>query len=190
MDHGNSKENHTKQIAKNERRIAELDKLFGDLYEDKSKGILSEERFVQMSAKFEQEQAELKTKNTALQSEIDAWDADSERADKFIELVRRYTRFDELTTPMINEFVDRIVIHEGVWSEQGNPNGYKGTRTQKIDVYLKYVGKFDAPDARTPEEFEAERVAEEKREKLRTQKREYERKRRERIRATNANQTA
>lgn len=56
---------------------------------------------------------------------------------EFIELVHRYTDFTELTTLMIHEFVDKIVVHEADKST--------GDRIQQIDIYLKYVGKLDIP---------------------------------------------
>jgi len=181
---GETTKTHTRQIIKNERRISELDRLFQNLYEDKVNGVINAERFALMSASYENEQEELKGQNNTLQTELDMFNADSEKADKFIELVRRYTRFEELTNAMINEFIDKIIVHEGVWTERTEK--YKGTRTQQVDVYLKYIGNFDAPDLLTPEEIEAERIAEDKLERLRKQKREYERERRERIRAEKA----
>ena len=51
---------HKKAIAKNERRITELDKLFRKVYEDNAVGKLSDERYEQLSGAYEQEQAELK----------------------------------------------------------------------------------------------------------------------------------
>ncbi|MCL1795062.1 MAG: recombinase family protein, partial [Oscillospiraceae bacterium] len=169
---GETLKTHTKKIIKNERRITELDKLFTSLYEDKVKGVITEERFTQMSADFEQEQSMLRDENIILQTEIDAFNEDNERADKFVSLVRRYTRFEELTAPIINEFIDKVIVHEAEWSEQTETQRRKGTRFQQVDVYLKYIGNFDAPDTRTAEEVEAERIAEEKLEKRRKYNRE------------------
>jgi hypothetical protein len=157
-----------RQIAKNERRIAELDKLFNILYEDKVKGVLSEERFIAMSGGYEQEQSELRAENVTLAAQIEAFNADSKNTDNFVSLVRRYTDISELSPAIINEFVDKIIVHEGVWSEGGR----YGSRSQQVDVYLKYIGVFDVPDLRTPEEIEAERIAEEKKERRRAQNRE------------------
>jgi len=66
-------------------------------------------------------------------------------------------------------------VHEGIWSEQTET--HRGSRRQKVDVYLKYIGMFDVPDTRTPEEIETERVAEEKAEEHRRRNREYMRRR-------------
>jgi len=166
---------NAKRITKNERRIVELDKMFTSLYEDKVQGIITTERFTQMSGGFEKEQAALREENKTLQTEIDAFNENNEKVDKFVSLVRRYTRIEELTAPIINEFIDRVVVHESVWSEQTETERRKGVRSQHVDVYLKYIGNFNAPDTRTPEEIEAERIAEEKLEKRRKYNRERQR---------------
>jgi len=143
---------HKKQIAKNERRIAELDTLFRKVYEDNATGKLSDERFAQLSGSYEDEQSSLKVQNAALQAEVDAFAADNVKADRFIEIVRRYTVFDELTTPMLNEFVEKILVHEADKSS--------GQRVQQVDIHLNFIGKFDLPMEEpkplTPEELEAQ----------------------------------
>jgi len=183
---GETTKTYSRQIAKNERRIAELDKLFTNVYEDKVKGVLSAERFAQMSSGYEKEQNELRKKNEELRAEIDAFNADGERANNFIALVQKYTRIDELTTIIINEFVDKIVVHESVWSEQTETVRRRGYRMQQIDVYLKYIGSFDVPDVRSPEEIEEDWIAAEKADRKRRQKRDSERRRREKLRAAKA----
>jgi hypothetical protein len=88
---------HRRQIIKNEKRIAELDTLFRRTYEDFAAGRLSETRFEQLSGGYESEQAALTEQTAGLRTELDAFDTDSIRADKFMELTRRYTDFSELT---------------------------------------------------------------------------------------------
>jgi hypothetical protein len=120
-----------------------------------------------MAAGYEREQAELKEQTAVLQAALDGYNADTENAEQFIGLVKRYTRFDELTTVMLNELVDKVVVSEGVWSEGINPETHKGmgTRRQRVEVYLKYIGDMDIPDLRTPEEIQAETAAVEKAER-------------------------
>ena len=182
ISQGETVKEHARQIAKNERRIAEIERVCKSLYEDKVFGKIDEEFFNQMSEEYQRERADLRTKNDTLQTEIDTFKSDSERAGNFIALVRRYTRFEELTNAMIHEFVEKIVIYESVWSEQTESERRKGTRTQQIDIYLKYIGKYAAPDTRSQEEIEAERIAEEKLQRKRAQKRDSERRRREKKR--------
>ena len=89
-----------------------------------------------------------------------------------MELVRKYTDFSELTTPMIHEFIDKIVVHEADKST--------GERIQQIDIYLKYVGKLDVP---MPELTPEQRKEEERRCKKRAWNRTYMRRKYEREKA-------
>jgi len=74
-----------------------------------------------------------------LKAGLERFKNDVERANKFIEIVRRYTNFDELTGTMLNEFVEKIIVHEAKGAKQGHG------RTQKVEIYLNFIGKFDVP---------------------------------------------
>ena len=145
-----------RQLAKNERRIAELDTLFLKSYEDNALGKLSDERFAQVSAAYETEQAALKTQTATLKTELETYEQDGEKADKFLKLVRKYTNFEELTTPMLNEFVQKIYIHA--------PDKSCGHRVQEVDVYLNFIGQFEVPQVSKPteEELQAEELRQQK----------------------------
>jgi hypothetical protein len=134
-----------KQIAQNDKRIADLNKIYKVLFEDKALGKLSQERFDEMTVTYEQEIKTLKSQNSKLQSELDEFNTDNDKTDKFMALIRKYTHFEELTNAMLNEFVDKIIVFECEWSEGFAANGRPlGTRTQRVDVYLKYIGKVYA----------------------------------------------
>lgn len=138
-----------KRLSREEKRILELNQLIKKIYEDNVKGKLSDKRFEMLLEEYEKEQTNLEESVTNLKNELKSYEDDSNRVDKFIELVHKYTDFTELTTPMINEFVDKIVVHEADKSS--------GVRMQQIDIYLKYVGKLDAPMKElTPDEFKEE----------------------------------
>ena len=82
--------------------------------------------------------------------------------------------FSELTTPMLNEFVEKIFVHEADYSS--------GERVQEVEIYLNFIGKFELP----VKEPTAEEIAEhEKLKARRAKKAEYNRrymeKRRKRI---------
>jgi DNA invertase Pin-like site-specific DNA recombinase len=157
---------HRKRIAKEEKRIVELNTLIRRIYEDNVSGKLTDKRFEVLSREYEQEQSDLEQSVTKLQSEIDSFNADSVRADRFIDIVKRYTDFTELTAPMIMEFIEKIVVHEGDKSS--------GERQQQVDIYLNFIGKFELPAPEpTPEETEAEEQAREKRERHREAQRRY-----------------
>jgi DNA invertase Pin-like site-specific DNA recombinase len=189
---GETEKSYKKQISKAEKRLNELDRIYRSLYEDKALGRIEQEQFDEMSSSYNSERSELKTKIADMQAELDEYAAENSNVDRFVELVRRFTNFEELTAAMINEFIEKIIVHECEWSdghtgENGRP---RGRRTQQVDVYLKYIGKFDVPDLRTPEQIEADRIAEEKRELNRAYHRKKTREHLERKKAKLAEQNA
>jgi hypothetical protein len=172
LRHEESVRENRKALNKSLHRLEELGILIKKLYESFALGKIPEKHFDALLAGYDTEQTSLEAEVTRLQSEISVFDLDSVRADKFITLARRYTDFSELTTPMVNEFIEKVIVHEADKSS--------GKRVQKVDVYLNFIGKFDAPHIEatpTAEEIEAER---QKQEKRRANQRERNRKYRER----------
>ena len=143
-----------KKIAKAKKRSAELDVLIKKLYESYAMGKISEHRFDALCAEYEREQAEMEAMIATEQSALEAFRADTDRADQFLALAKKYTDFTELTTPMIFEFVDKILVHA--------PEKIDGERTMEIDIYLKFIGKFDIPMPEPPPEELAELEAQRK----------------------------
>ena len=72
-----------------------------------------------------------------MKSGLERFKEDGERAGKFIGIVKRYTDFNELTATMLNEFVEKIVVHEA--------DRATGRRVQKVEILLNFIGKFDVP---------------------------------------------
>jgi hypothetical protein len=165
------------QLLKSRKRYSELNMLIKGLYENKVAGSLSAKRFEILSREYEEEQEGLEKQIAELQAALERFEEDGGRADKFIELVRRYTDFTELTTPMLNEFVEKILVHE---AERTN-----GRRAQKVKIYLNFIGKINVPgqEETEPEVFDP---VEQKRAKWRS----YYHRNREAILAAKAEQAA
>ena len=143
---------HKNQIAKNERRIAELDMLFIKAYEDNSTGKLNDERYALVSGIYEKEQSDLRAQTATLQTELDDYIEDTQKAARFLEVAQRYTDFDELTNAMLVEFISKIFVHEADKST--------GERTQRVDIHFNFIGNFEVPYEiiePTAEEVEAEK---------------------------------
>ena len=137
-----------RKLSKAKKRYGELDILIQKLYESYAMGKITEHRFDMLSAQYEQEQAELETLIASEQEELEIYETDASRAEQFLALAKKYTGFTELTTPMINEFVEKIIVHA--------PEKIDGERTMEIDIYLKFIGRFDVPIPEpTPEEIAA-----------------------------------
>lgn len=139
---------YMKNLAKAQKRVVALNTLIRKIYEDNVSGKLTDKRFELLSAEYEQEQEGLEKSIIETQAAIDGFNADSMRADKFIELTKRYRDFSELTTPMLNEFIEKIVVYEA--------GKLDGERVQDVDIYLNFIGKFEIPPQELSEEEEKE----------------------------------
>ncbi|GAA6454765.1 hypothetical protein K200098A10_13160 [Flavonifractor plautii] len=109
------------------------------LYEDNVNGKISDERFVELSADYEAEQAELKKRAVVLQAELDKSQVATVNAEKFMGIVRRHLAFEELTLTLLREMIEKIVVHKCSYDENGTPR-------QNIDIYCSFVGKIDLPE--------------------------------------------
>ena len=145
-------------LSRQERRIAELDTIIRKLYEDNVCGKLTDERFTKLSAGYEQEQTELAASVQTLRSELAATQEHTGNAEKFLKLVRKYTEPKELTAVMVQEFIEKIIVHA--------PEKIDGERHMQIDIYLKFIGNFQVPQ----DEPTAEEMAEEEKQKQRRAK--------------------
>lgn len=100
-----------KRLAKNEKRYTELDELIKKLYESYATGKLTEKRFALLSAGYEQEQENLANEIDELKKCLETYKEKTDNVNQFLELAKKYTDFSVLTAPMLNEFIDKIIIH-------------------------------------------------------------------------------
>ena len=136
-----------KKTKQNEKRYAELDNVIKKLYESYATEMISKKRFKALSAEYEAEQEQLEAEITAQQTEIEGYELDSDKVSQFMELAKKYTDFSVLTVPMINEFIDKIIVHA--------PDKSSGVRVQEVEIFLNFIGNFELPIPEpTPEELE------------------------------------
>ena len=165
---------YRRRLGKAKRRHEELDDLVKKLYESFVTGKIPEKHFDRLLSGYDNEQTTLEAEMQELQTGLDRYGADSVRADRFLELVKRYTDFSELTTPMLNEFIEKVVVHEADKST--------GDRVQKVDIYLNFIGAFTVPKMEAA--LTAEQEAREQRKlQARNREREQNRLRMQRYRA-------
>ena len=127
-----------KELKALQARDEELDGLFERIYEDNVSGKLSDDRFVRMSRRYEEEQKELAEKIKALRAEIDKQNSQSMTTDMFISLVRKYTRARKLTPRMLNELIEKIEVF--------NAEKVDGVWEQRLRIHYNCVGAIEIPD--------------------------------------------
>lgn len=138
-----------KEIRAAKNRIQELDTLIKNLYEGNVLGKIPDRHFNRMMKEYDDEQQELEEKVSELEQELGENEDSAGNGDRFVRLVKKYQSFDEITPRMLNEFIDKIMVHEAVGKGTG--------RTQQIDIYFNFIGQFAVPFSE--EELEQERKA-------------------------------
>lgn len=125
----------TLEYEQKQKRCEELDKIISRLYEDNVLGRIGDERYESMSQSYELEQVEIKKALPILKSKIDELKKQSDCADNFINVIKKYTIIDKLDAAILNELIDKIVVHHKEQAEDG--------RTfQQIEIYYRFVGKL------------------------------------------------
>ena len=151
------------RLATAKQRVSELEVLLCKIYEDNILGKLSDSRYEMLDAQYAKEQGELTAEIFALEKAVKGYEKHEKDADRFIALIDKYENFDTLTVTMLNEFVEKILVHE---------RDRKGSRdtTQEVEIYFNFVGRFVPPAfgevELTPEELEEIRKKEERKDRL------------------------
>ncbi len=127
--------NQRQQLQKDEHRSKEIDTIIQKLYEDNLLGKISDERFVKLSQSYEEEQRQLQTSISDLTEKLAKQQEDNLNISKFMTRILKYTELPELTVEIVNELIDKIIIHK--------PTGTKRNRIIQIDIYYNFIGKLN-----------------------------------------------
>ncbi|QKH79132.1 recombinase family protein [Finegoldia magna] len=152
------------RLINNKSRLQELERLMCRIYEDMILEKIPSSRYEILNSQYETEQRALNKEIKDLELVISRYEKETDKARKFISLISRYENFYELTNSMINEFVEKIIIHE---------RDRKGSQTskQKIEIYFNFIGNYEVPKEELSEEErskleEEERKINERRDRL------------------------
>ena len=152
-----------KRLAAAQKRAGELEKLICKIYEDNALGKLPDARYEALDAQYAKEQDALNAEIAELEKAVTGYEQSRKSAEKFIALIDKYENFDTLTNTMLNEFVEKILVHE---------RARKGSQdtTQEVEIYFNFVGRYIPPALQpvplTPEEQEELRKKEERKDRL------------------------
>ena len=152
-----------RRLAAAQKRAGELEKLICKIYEDNALGKLPDARYRALDAQYAKEQDALEIEIVELEKAVTGYEQSQKSAEKFIALIDKYENFDTLTNTMLNEFVEKILVHE---------RARKGSQdtTQEIEIYFNFLGRYIPPSLQpvplTPEEQEELRKKEERKDRL------------------------
>ena len=152
-----------RHLATAQKRAGELEKLICKIYEDNALGKLPDARYKALDAQYAKEQDALEIEIAELEKAVTGYEQSQKSAEKFIALIDKYENFDTLTNTMLNEFVEKILVHE---------RARKGSQDtiQEVEIYFNFVGRYIPPALQpvplTPEEQEELRKKEERKDRL------------------------
>ena len=152
-----------RRLAAAQKRAGELEKLICKIYEDNALGKLPDARYKALDAQYAKEQDALEIEIAELEKAVTGYEQSQKSAEKFIALIDKYENFDTLTNTMLNEFVEKILVHER--SRKGSQD-----TTQEIEIYFNFLGRYIPPSLQpvplTPEEQEELQKKEERKDRL------------------------
>ena len=152
-----------RHLATAQKRAGELEKLICKIYEDNALGKLPDTRYKALDAQYAKEQDALEIEIAELEKAVTGYEQSQKSAEKFIALIDKCENFDTLTNTMLNEFIEKILVHE---------RARKGSQdtTQEIEIYFNFLGRYIPPSLQpvplTPEEQEELRKKEERKDRL------------------------
>lgn len=144
-----------KELVNIKKRIAELDNYIKRLYEGNASGKIPDRQFEKLMVQYDSEQQELEERVKEIEVNIHEIQQESENGQQFVRLVQKYRDLTEIDQTVLNEFIDKVVVHEAT-------GGRTADRSQQIEIYFNFIGQFmveDTEEELLMQEQEAQRLA-------------------------------
>ena len=121
-----------KQQTELNARVKQLDNIIATLYEDRVIGRITPERYDQLSAKYEQEQAGIKAKLEQMTAKIESQKLRESCIKSFIQNAWLFIEIPKVTPELLRAFIKRIEVHE---IEQK----FSRSCENRIDIYFTFA---------------------------------------------------
>ncbi len=120
------------EIKRLRKRVTELERMTATLYEDKVCGNISEETFLSLMQKNEQERQGKTESLETLMSVVSAEEQKCEDIQKWVTVMRKYLAVETIDRDLLEELVERIEVGEKIRTEDG--------KRQDVTVVYRFVG--------------------------------------------------
>lgn len=131
---GSEQKGIEQEIQSLEERISVLDKRYDQLYEDRLSGLISNQKFKELSGKCEAEQTSLSERLEILQRQIESQGVGESEIEGFVRLAEMHEAPTKLDRELLNRLIDSIEIGDRIKDPAGN--------RQSITVNYKFIGKI------------------------------------------------
>ena len=123
-----------KECERLSARDQEIDDIFLNLYTDKAKGLLTEQRFMKLTDAMEQEQEANRKRMQELNLMMCRTNEQESDVQTFIQEIRQYATIQELDEAVLNRLINRIVI--------GEVKKVDGQKCQEVKIVYNFVGEI------------------------------------------------
>lgn len=142
---GDSAQRLEQSVGEMQVRCQEITNLYAQLFEANASGKLSDDRFTELSAKYDDEQAGLKKRIGKLQEEIRRKARYEDTVDKFLRAIRSCMDLEKLTPQILNQTIDKVVVHKA--------EGTGKNKVQRLEIHYRFIGEMQVPaEVRMPYE--------------------------------------
>jgi hypothetical protein len=118
------------------KKLEDIDRKLIKLFEDRDKGVISEKNYLMMVKSYEEDQAKLEYDIRESESILADVRETETNVNSWIRVIGGYKEIAELNADIMNEFIEKILIHKPQKDENGN-------RIQKIDICYRFIGNID-----------------------------------------------
>ena len=118
-------------------RNAKVAELYEKAYEDNADGKITDDWFMHLSHKYEEERMELRERIASCEQKLATLEGERHRKDAFIAAIPKFMQMGTLTAPLLQELIDHIDVYE--------TEGTGKNRTQRIVIYYRFVGYIELP---------------------------------------------
>lgn len=128
------------QLAMCEKRLGEIDKIIGKLYNDNIKGLIDDSRLERMMTELNDESKAVSLKISQLKAGKTEGDIVKDSYAAFFKLAKEYTQIEELTEEIVRTFIERIEVGAKIL-----PPGYQVAShnipfKQSLKIYYRFIG--------------------------------------------------
>ncbi|TRW24510.1 DUF4368 domain-containing protein [Criibacterium bergeronii] len=121
------------ELKKNQ--LAELDRSYEQLYEDRLDGNITERNFNLMNVSISKKQDKLIEEIKLLEGDIEVSFETEDNYKKFMDNISKYAKIKSLNRYILNQIIDKIYVYD--------KEEIDGQISQKVEIHYKFIGKLN-----------------------------------------------
>lgn len=125
----------SKKLELKKNQLAELDRSYEQLYEDRLEGNITERNFNLMNVSISKKQDKLIEEIKVLEGDIEVSFETEDNYKKFMDNISKYAKIKSLNRYILNQVIDKIYVYD--------KEEIDGQISQKVEIHYKFIGKLN-----------------------------------------------